>query len=232
MVFVVAPILALVVVAILVYNGMIQLNRPSSDTFPVRGVDVSHYQGSIDWNSLKAQNIMFAYIKATEGSTYKDGAFQTNWKNVARTDVRAGAYHFFSFESSGVNQADNFMNTVSVIDRMLPPAIDIEPYGQYKSIRDIPAAISEISVWLNAVETKYGTRPVIYTTEAFYRDCIAEAFPDYDIWIRSVYKQPSSSVQWTFWQYSNRARLNGYDGEERFIDLNAFHGSVEDFEVY
>lgn len=226
------PLLVIAVLAGMIYSGAIHLNRPSPDTFPVRGVDVSHYQGAVDWHALQAQGVMFAYIKATEGSSSVDGTYQTNWENVRLSGLRPGAYHFFSFESSGLDQAANFIRTVSRVDNMLPPALDVEPYGPYKAIRDIPGAASEMRQWLNAVEAEYGLRPVIYTTEAFYKGCIAEAFPDYDIWIRSVYRRPSGSVQWTFWQYSDRSRLNGYDGEERFIDMNTFHGSVEDFEAY
>ena len=226
------PILGLAVIAALIYAGIIQLNRPSEEAYPVRGVDVSHYQGNIDWNKLEAQGVMFAFIKATEGSSHTDSMFQANWKNVAQTELRAGAYHFFSFESSGQTQAENFINTVSFIDNMLPPVVDVEPYGKYKSVKDNPAVISEMQDWLDAVEAEYGMKPVIYTTEAYYNDFIAAEFQDYDIWIRSVYKQPSDSVQWTFWQYSNRMRLDGYDGEERFIDMNAFNASVESFQAY
>ena len=226
------PILILIIMTILIYEGVIQLNRPSAQIFPVRGVDVSHYQGNVDWNQLQEQGIMFAYIKATEGSSYQDSAFQINWANVNLTEIRAGAYHFFSFESSGLNQARNFVNAVSVIDNMLPPVIDIEPYGQHKTLRNKTDIVCEIQDWLNAVEAAFGVKPVIYTTEAFYKDCIGSEFPDYDIWIRSVYKPPAESVQWTFWQYSSRVRLNGYDGEERFIDMNTFHGTTEEFEKY
>lgn len=65
------PILILVLIAPLIYNGVIQLNRPSADAFPVRGVDVFHYQGNIDWNQLQAQGVLFAYIKATEAFYYE-----------------------------------------------------------------------------------------------------------------------------------------------------------------
>ena len=226
------PVLLLVVLAGLIYTGALPLNRPSRAAYPVRGVDVSHYQGNVDWERIEEQGVTFAYIKATEGSSHTDSAFEANWSNVDRTGLRAGAYHFFSFESSGTNQAKNFIDTVPVIDDMLPPAVDVEPYGAYKTIRNNDDAVSQITDWLNAVEAEYGMRPVIYTTEAFYRDCIAAAFPDYDIWIRSVYKSPAETVDWKFWQYSNRTRLNGYDGPERFIDMNAFRGTAEEFEAY
>ena len=226
------PILGIAVIAALIYTGIIQLNRPSREIYPVRGVDVSHYQGNIDWNKLQAQGVMFAFIKATEGSSHTDSMFQANWENVAQTGLRAGAYHFFSFESSGQKQAENFINTVSYIDNMLPPVIDIEPYGKYKAVKDIATMVSEIRDWLDAVESEYGMRPVIYTTEAFYNGFIAAEFQGYDIWIRSVYKKPSNSIQWTFWQYSNRTHLDGYDGEEQFIDMNVFNASIESFREY
>lgn len=226
-------VLIIIVLSTLIFTGAIQLNRPSEETFPVRGVDVSHYQGNIDWNELQAQGIRFAYIKATEGSSHEDDTFQSNWESVASaTGLRGGAYHFFSFESPGQSQAENYIHAVSPIDNMLPPAIDVEPYGSYKTVKDVTGAVSEMRDWLNRVEAEYEMRPIIYTTEAFYKGFIAGAFPDYDIWIRSVYKRPSTSVQWTFWQYSDRVRLNGYDGEERFIDMNVFNGTVDDFEKY
>ena len=63
---------------------------------------------------------------------------------------------------------------------------------------------------------------------------LASAYEDYDIWIRDVVSQPSLSDgrEWTFWQYTNRERLEGYQGEERFIDMNVFRGSEEDFAAY
>lgn len=218
--------------AALFWLGVFQLNHPSAEAFPVRGVDVSHYQGTVDWDRLETQGVLFAYIKATEGSSFEDSAFQTNWENVAHTELRAGAYHFFSFESPGLDQAENFIHTVSPIEHMLPPVIDIEPYRTFRSIGELPQAVAEIRDWLERVESEYGMRPVIYTTEAFYRDRISDAFPGYDIWIRSVYKPPSESVRWKFWQYSNRVHLEGYEGEERFIDMNAFNGTLEAFEAY
>lgn len=230
--YVIPPIVILALNAALIYSGVIQLNRPSMQAYPVRGVDVSHYQGNIDWDALQSQGIMFAYIKATEGSSHEDSTFQTNWKNVVQTDLRAGAYHFFSFESSGLEQAENFIGAVSAIDHMLPPVVDVEPYGSFKTIKDTPEADAELKAWINRVEAEYGMRPVIYTTEAFYKDFIAAKFGGYDIWIRSVYKSPANSIHWKFWQYSNRMRLKGYDGEERYIDMNAFNGSIEDFYSY
>ena len=93
------------------------------------GIDVSYHQGDIDWETLSRQGIDFAFIKATEGSGYADTYFRNNYKNAADTDIRIGAYHFFSFDSPGKTQAENFIRTVPVTDDMLPPVIDLEYYG-------------------------------------------------------------------------------------------------------
>ncbi|MBQ6595777.1 MAG: glycoside hydrolase family 25 [Clostridia bacterium] len=222
----------LLALALSIYDGLIQLNHPSKADHPIRGVDVSHYQGTIDWETLQEQGIRFAYIKATEGSSYVDGMFGRNWENIARTDLRYGAYHFFSFGSSGQTQAENFCGTVRAAEGMLPPAVDVEPYGKYRSAEDLRNAQDELSAWLETVEARMGVRPIIYTTEDFYRECVSDSFPEHDIWIRSVYRSPSKDIAWTFWQYSNRFQLKGYSGEERFIDMNAFIGDVEAFEAY
>ncbi|AQT43495.1 lysozyme [Bartonella apihabitans] len=70
------------------------LARLSLDNYPVRGIDVSHHQGEIDWHKIKSQNISFAYIKATEGGDFKDPQFKKNWDHALEAGLRVGAYHF------------------------------------------------------------------------------------------------------------------------------------------
>lgn len=89
----------------MVYNGIIWFNNPSEEEFPVRGIDVSEYQGEIDWKTLSKQNIDFVFIKATEGSGYTDSCFVYNFDEAQKTDLRVGAYHFFSYDSEGAAQA-------------------------------------------------------------------------------------------------------------------------------
>lgn len=217
----------------LVYIGEIHLNNPSKKDYPVRGVDVSHYQGEINWEQIANENINFAFIKATEGSQHIDNQFNKNWSEAQKTDLRIGAYHFFSLDSSGAEQAKHFCNNVPIIENMLPPVVDIEPYGDYKDNNNLDeeAMISGLADYLKNVEDYYSMRPIIYTTEEWYA-ILQEDFSEYDIWIRSVYKKPDSSINWTFWQYSNRYRLSGYSGKESYIDMNLFNGSIEEFVDY
>ena len=216
--------------AAMLYFGIIKINHPSKDNYPIRGVDVSEYQGEIDWSVLADQDIDFAFIKATEGSSYTDERFAANWENAPKTDLRIGAYHFFSLESSGKTQAEHFCDTVQSVPNMLPPVVDVEPYGEYKDISE--KDIAELTDWLTATEENYGVKPIIYTTTKWYNKLIKDSFPDHNIWIRSVYSKPDKDVKWTFWQYSDRMRLDGYDGEEKFIDMNVFCGSAEEFSGY
>ena len=116
-----ALLLLLGILAALVWNGVILLNYPSVEKYPVRGVDVSAYQGEIDWDTLALQGISFAYIKATEGSSFVDKCFDYNYAQAKKTGLRVGAYHFFSFDSGGDTQAENFIATVEPCENMLPP---------------------------------------------------------------------------------------------------------------
>ncbi len=229
-------VLTMIVIVIFFYTGIIKFNNPSEEEFPVRGVDVSHYQGKIDWERLRGQGVNFAFIKATEGSTYVDERFTENYKNASEHKVRTGAYHFFSFDSPGDTQAENFISTVPAHDGMLPPAIDVEMYGKYKSTppEDIETVRRELRLMLSLLEDEYGLVPVIYVTVESYELFVKGGFEGYDIWIRDIFSRPSLSDGrgWTFWQYTNRGRLDGYDGEEPYIDMNVFYGSAEEFSEY
>jgi lysozyme len=216
----------------LVYTGAVRFNHPSERDYPVRGVDVSEYQGVIDWAEIAAQGIDFAYIKATEGSGSVDPFFARNLPDARAAGLRAGAYHFFSFDSPGLTQAENFIAVVPVLDGLLPPAVDLELYGAYLS--DPPPADDvwpELQRTLDALEAAYGKKPVLYATGRSYDLYLSGREVPYDIWIRSVYFSPRAEG-WTFWQYSDRSKLDGYAGEERYVDLNVFHGTAAEFATY
>lgn len=226
-------VLALCISAFMVLNGVILLNNPSIKNYPVRGVDVSSWQGEIDWNILSQQKIRFAYIKATEGSTFVDKTFEDNFVNAQKTYVAVGAYHFFSYDSDGKAQAEHFIRTVPKVPHMLPPVIDLEFYGdKEKNPPKKSTVIPQLNVMLEKLESYYGKKPIIYATEKSYKLYLDGEFSDTDIWIRSVYRKPqiSDNRKWTFWQYTDRAKLDGYNGKEKYIDLNVFNGSEEEFQ--
>lgn len=190
------------------------------------------YQGDVDWNVISNQDIDFAYIKATEGKSYVDEKFRNNYNNVINIDLPTGFYHFFSFESSGEEQAQNYINQVEEYDNMLPPVVDIEFYNMYGKTANISEVKDDLKVLLKKLEEHYGVSPIIYTTNSCYERYIKNDFQNYKIWIRDIFYEPKlkDNRSWTFWQYTDKEKLEGYNGEEKFIDLNVFNGTKEDLE--
>ncbi len=225
-------LLDVVLFGVLIYQKKITINHPSETDYPIRGVDVSYYQGEIDWEILEGEGIDFAFIKATEGSSHIDIKFQENWENSGKTDLKRGAYHFFSFESEGKAQAEHFISIVPREEGMLSPVVDIEFYGnRFYNKPDVAETRRQLQSLLDKLEEHYGVKPLIYATESSYSTYIRGAFDGYPLWIRNVYFSPNMGMpgKWTFWQYDSEATLQGYSGEEEHIDLNVFYGSEEEW---
>lgn len=201
--------------------------------YPVFGVDVSNYQGDIDWHRLEEQGVRFAFIKATEGSGHIDGSVRDNLERAAETDIKKSCYHFFSFDSSGHTQAQNFISAVGRDEIDLPPVVDIEYYGDKMLDKPSRGEAEEILLpLLEELEQYYGVKPLIYTTlPVYYRYVEPICGNDYPLWIRCKQTEPDF-VDWTFWQYDDSGVLDGYYGDEAHIDFNVYCGSDEDFESF
>ncbi|SDZ61084.1 lysozyme [Evansella caseinilytica] len=228
-------VIGVLLLAYLWYQGIIVPNEAKAKQYSVMGVDVASYQGAIDWPALEQQGIQFAFIKATEGSSFVDQYFADNWGNAEMTRIRKGAYHFFSYDSEGKTQAQHFINTVPVDGQALPPVIDVEFYGDKEKNPPLREEVEkELTAMVMMLEEHYGKQVIIYATKKAYDLYIKGGYENCDIWIRDVYSKPSipDNREWTFWQYSDRGRLDGYDGKEKFIDLNVFYGSQHEFENY
>lgn len=226
-------VVIIIVIVMLWYNGIVMFNYPQEEKYEVRGIDVSAYQGDIDWNVLSEQGIQFAFIKATEGSSFADEKFNVNYESAMKTNLKIGAYHFFSYDSEGSTQAENFIRNVPKTEGMLPPVIDIEFYGdKYINIPDVEKTQKELKIMLEKLEEYYEKKPIIYATYKSYNLYIANNYQDNYIWIRDVYFNPKlkDNRKWTFWQYSDKARLDGYNGKEKRIDVNIFNGNMKEFE--
>ena len=213
---------------------MIHLNQLFTDSYELKGVDVSSYQGEINWQRLSEQDIDFAFIKATEGSGYSDESFESNLAEALKTKLYIGTYHFFSFDSSGVAQAENFINTVPKTSGMLAPVIDLEFYGDYyKSPKDKDKVIPEVEAMAKALEEYYETEPILYVTcKSYMRYIKNTALEKYPIWIRNVYFKPLNVGNWAFWQYADDSKLEGYSGNEECIDMNVFFGNEDELKQY
>ena len=191
------------------------------------GVDISAYQADVDMEKLKAQNIAFVYIKATEGSTFEDEKFAANRENAQKADLLCGAYHFFSYDSPGSTQAENFIKTAGDnLKGQLLPVVDAEYYGDKEE--NPPAkedVVRELTAFLSAIEKHYGIKPMIYTRADIYKQYLEGFAGEYKFWISSLYTPLSWNYKgdWYLWQYLNRGKLEGYSGGEEFIDLNVLN---------
>ncbi|MDE7322172.1 MAG: hypothetical protein K2N73_05485 [Lachnospiraceae bacterium] len=224
---------AVIAAGTLILRKDIKINPMLAEKYSVHGVDVSHYQGVIDWEILAQQNLDFAVIKATEGSTHIDDRFEENWQSAEQTHLYLGAYHFFSFDSEGDKQAASYIETVGNLDGKLAPVIDVEYYGDKRSNPPERAeVVQNLGAMLDTLEQHYQIKPIIYTTFTVYNDYIKGEFEDYPLWVRSIYCPPAVLFgnKWSFWQYMDTAMLDGYAGDQKYIDVNVFRGTMEELE--
>jgi lysozyme len=213
------------------YGGLFQFNHPPTERFPVRGVDVSHHQKHISWFQASLDNVQFAYLKATEGSDFRDRHFAYNWEQRRKNNIPRGAYHFFNPCVSGAAQARNFLATVPVESGTLPPVLDLESSGNCRRSISRDEMRREVARFVSVLSERYAGPPVFYITPEYYKRYFEgheREFPKFRPWIRNVIKEPSQKPcsEWLFWQYADHARVEGMRGP---IDLNVFCGSAEEF---
>ena len=139
-------------------------------------------------------------------------------------ELLSGAYHFFSFDSEGKTQAENFIKIVGTdIKGRLIPTVDIEYYGDKKENTPVKEnVVKELKAFLETIEEEYGVKPLIYSGCEIYEKYIKGEFDEYKKWISSFYTPLSWNYKddWYIWQYLNRGELDGYTGGEKYIDLN------------
>lgn len=194
--------------------------------FSIQGVDVSHHQQEVDWNTVATQDFHFAFMKASEGLQHVDPNFPENWASAKTSGLVRGAYHFFRANKSAEDQLRNFTAHVALRAGDLPPVLDIETLDG--ATRE--ELIAGVRTWLYLAEITYGVKPVIYTNLKFYYRYLAGQFDDYPYWIaRYGNKVPTvgPGLQLAFWQYGDRGRVAGITGD---VDLNVFYGDRAAFD--
>jgi len=199
--------------------------------YSVHGIDVSSYQGKIDWKMVKSMredsvHITFAFIKATEGISSVDAYFQRNWREAPKAGIVCGAYHYFIPRKSGLWQARFFLQTVKFEEGDLPPVVDVEDLSGQSPEK----MRAELKDFIQHVEKKTKVKPIIYSGLVFYRDYLKGHFDGYPLWIAHYYQQElkaGAGTKWQFWQHSDRARINGIN---HVVDFNAFKGDSLTFQ--
>ena len=183
----------------------------------VRGVDASHHQGEIDWQRVRADRIGFAYLKASEGSSFVDPRFLANARAARSAGLRVGGYHYFSTCSPGAPQAEHFVRVLrSAPADSMPPAIDLELLGNCADPPPRDRLLAEVRTFLRIVERASGERMVVYSYpdfEARYR--FADDL-DRRQWVRRIGTSPPRR-EWFIWQREDQARIAGFNAP---ADLN------------
>lgn len=197
--------------------------------YQVHGIDISHYQGDVNWNRLGQTRqgqfpINFIFMKATEGGDYADDKFVANFDSAKVHGFIRGAYHFYNPKTDANKQADFFINTVKLESGDLPPVLDIEKKG-----RDVEKLQQGLKVWLQKVEEHYGVKPIIYASYKFKTRYLNDSiFDTYPYWIAHYYVDSVRyQGDWRFWQHTDVGTLPGI---EEKVDLNIFNGSTVDLQ--
>lgn len=185
---------------------------------PIIGVDVSHWQGQVDFAGLKSQGYQFCFAKATEGASIVDDQFLRNKTEAFKNGFEFGAYHFFHPGQNPIEQANQFIATVGSQSGMLPPVLDWEVSDGVRA----SVQISNSLMWLNAVEKAFGKIPLIYGSPSFLSSLgLPESFTRYPLWVANYgVNSPHIPSPWLtnlFWQYSS-------DGG---IDKDQFPGTFD-----
>lgn len=193
--------------------------------FKTFGIDVSHYQGEINWKRIFYKNemdsvISFVYCKASEGEDLIDPKFEDHREQLLKLGKANGAYHYFT-SANPINQAKNFLTVWEVQPLDLPPVLDVEvDISKKKTIaernQELIAAMKE---WLNHVEEKTGMRPIIYTNLFMYRSVFQNTFKDYHFWVAAYSQTPAElkDERILIWQYSDQGEVPGFP---KSIDVN------------
>ncbi len=196
----------------------------------VPGVDVSRWQGSVNWQKVGAAGCRFAFIRATIGDDYVDPLFYTNWSGAREAGLLTSAYHVVSPEKSAEAQIAHFFAVLG--DRVpdLPLVIDVERKDGM-SAADITDCLREC---LSLVRDGDGRRPIIYTARWCWNQyTLPDAdWRDHDLWVASYTSEPvlpRDWETWRFWQYSESGEVKGIAAS---ADLNWFAGTYEDLLAY
>ncbi len=200
------------------------------DGYEIHGIDISHHQGRIDWDKLRANGMIdkwpvrFVMVKATEGASNIDENFADNFHNAREYGFIRGAYHFWSTRSTGRAQAYHFLSHVRLESGDLPPVLDVEHKAKDQSPDDFKQSVL---TWLRIVEKRYGVKPIIYTYYKFKKTYLSDSvFNDYPYWIAHYYvDKVEYKGKWKFWQHTDCGRLPGING---YVDLNIYNGSYYD----
>jgi lysozyme len=188
------------------------------------GIDVSHYQGEVDWAAVAEAGVRFAFIKASDGVDDVDPLFHQNWAGAKGAGILRSAYHFFRPGLDAGRQAEHFLGVLTMDDLAMPPALDVEVTDGL----DRGALQQSIRTWLEHVAAALDRTPIVYTDPSFWEESVAADFSAYPLWLACYVDRPEVPATWrawTFWQHTDTGTVTGIAGQ---VDLDYCALSYDD----
>ena len=200
------------------YNAR-KVEKEIMDSESIWGIDISHHQKNIDWDELVKHNKPdFIFLKCTEGVTHQDTKYKIYKKEAEHHDILIGAYHFFSYETPGKKQAENFIKHAKLKNGNLIPVLDLEYVAGRKLYKN---KLNEIKAFCKIIKSEYGVNPIIYCECDYKQKVLDSYFDDFTFWISSMVGDPNCN--YTIWQYTDRGSVKGIGK----IDNNRLNSSKE-----
>ena len=220
-----------VMLGVVSYFGLFHQQKASAQDYAIRGFDVSHHQGEINWKKISPVQYQFVYLKATEGGDFKDRNFQENWLKAREQGLHVGAYHFYRLCRDGKVQAENFIATVPNKADALPPVIDLEYDSNCINTFTKEQLLREIQVMHDQLQQHYGKQPIFYISKSFYHIVLMGSFVNTPLWVRDYQEQPKlkDGRQWLFWQHTQNGKIDGIDQP---VDLNVYADSAKQWRIF
>jgi lysozyme len=191
------------------------------------GIDVSVYQGDIDWARVAGAGVQYAIIRVGDGMGH-DSKFARNWQGAKDHGVVRGAYQFFRSDDDPIAQADLLLSVMGPLEPGdLPPVADVESTDGV----DNATRAARLQRWLDHVEAALGVTPIIYSGGYFWQDNVGRDFSRYPLWHAGYTGGTCPSTvanqwpSWTFWQFGSTGRVAGISGN---VDEDRFNGSLAD----
>jgi len=211
----------------------------------VDGLDVSHWQGTINWTKVRNAGYVFTFAKGTEGVGWTDVKFHENMVNGDNAGVVMGVYHFArpDLGNSAVDEANHFVDVAGeyLQSGYLRPVLDLEVGASLGKT----ALSNWVLKWMQTVESKTGIAPLIYTNPSYITNYLTPAVTEYDLWVAHWTCNPTPSYyfpntgmwrDWAFWQYYGPGGCGGnagyVPGITTNIDLNIFNGVESGLQAY
>ena len=199
------------------------------------GIDVSHYQGTVDWKKVAAGGEAFAYAKASESCGGADPYFADNWASIKSVGMLRGAYHFFHPDQDPAKQAQVFLAALSKANGSptlapgdLPATLDLEVTAGERPADILAGA----KVWLTIVEQATGRKPLLYTFTNFWKSQLGNpsTLSEYPLWV-AEYGCPAPVPiggwqNYTIWQFGQQP-IPGVTGSPT-VDVDSFQGTAAD----